>query len=258
METGGLTSYIDLAQIALYGFWIFFAGLIWYLHREDKREGYPLDSERSDRTGGRVRVEGFPAVPSPKTFLLADGSSVQAPSAATADRRPIAASPLGHGEGAALQPTGDPMRDGVGPASYANRANVPERMIDGTPMIVPMRTLSGWRVNRRDPDPKGMTVVGCDGAAAGQITDVWVDKAEPQIRYLELQLTAGGHVLVPYGFVKYSGGKVHVNAITGAQFAHVPRTASGEQVTRLEEDKITGYYGGGTLYATPDRLGPVL
>jgi photosynthetic reaction center H subunit len=232
--------------------------LIWYLHREDKREGYPLDSERSDRTGGRVRVEGFPAVPSPKTFLLADGSSVQAPSAATADRRPIAASPLGHGEGAALQPTGDPMRDGVGPASYANRANVPERMIDGTPMIVPMRTLSGWRINRRDPDPKGMTVVGCDGAAAGQITDVWVDKAEPQIRYLELQLTAGGHVLVPYGFVKYSGGKVHVNAITGAQFAHVPRTASGEQVTRLEEDKITGYYGGGTLYATPDRLGPVL
>jgi photosynthetic reaction center H subunit len=258
METGGLTSYIDLAQIALYGFWIFFAGLIWYLHREDKREGYPLDSERSDRTGGRVRVEGFPAVPSPKTFLLADGSSVQAPSAATADRRPIAASPLGHGEGAALQPTGDPMRDGVGPASYANRANVPERMIDGTPMIVPMRTLNGWRINRRDPDPKGMTVVGCDGAAAGQITDVWVDKAEPQIRYLELQLTAGGHVLVPYGFVKYSGGKVHVNAITGAQFAHVPRTASGEQVTRLEEDKITGYYGGGTLYATPDRLGPVL
>lgn len=258
METGGLTSYIDLAQIALYGFWIFFAGLIWYLHREDKREGYPLDSERSDRTGGRVRVEGFPAVPSPKTFLLADGSSVQAPSAATADRRPIAASPLGHGEGAALQPTGDPMRDGVGPASYANRANVPERMIDGTPMIVPMRTLSGWRINSRDPDPKGMTVVGCDGAAAGQITDVWVDKAEPQIRYLELQLTAGGHVLVPYGFVKYSGGKVHVNAITGAQFAHVPRTASGEQVTRLEEDKITGYYGGGTLYATPDRLGPVL
>jgi len=99
METGGLTSYIDLAQIALYGFWIFFAGLIWYLHREDKREGYPLDSERSDRTGGRVRVEGFPAVPSPKTFLLADGSSIQAPSAATADRRPIAASPFGHGEG---------------------------------------------------------------------------------------------------------------------------------------------------------------
>ena len=150
------------------------------------------------------------------------------------------------------------MRDGVGPASYANRANVPERMIDGTPMIVPMRTLSGWRVNRRDPDPKGMTVVGCDGAAAGQITDVWVDKAEPQIRYLELQLTAGGHVLVPYGFVKYSGGKVHVNAITGAQFAHVPRTASGEQVTRLEEDKITGYYGGGTLYATPSRAEPLL
>jgi photosynthetic reaction center H subunit len=260
METGGLTSYIDLAQIALYGFWIFFAGLIWYLHREDKREGYPLDSERTERSGGRVKVEGFPAVPPPKTFLLADGSSVQAPDPKTADRRAIAATPLGHGEGAALQPTGDPMRDGVGPASYAARADVPERMLDGTPMIVPMRSVSGWSINSRDPDPRGMTVMGCDGVAAGIVSDVWVDKAEPQIRYLETQLNGGGTVLVPYGFVKYNAGarQVKVNAITGGQFVHVPRTASGEQVTRLEEDKITGYYGGGTLYATPDRQDPLL
>ena len=37
---------IDLALIALYAFWIFFAGLIFYLRREDKREGYPLVSDR--------------------------------------------------------------------------------------------------------------------------------------------------------------------------------------------------------------------
>ena len=66
MGTGAITSYIDVAQIALYAFWVFFAGLIYYLHREDKREGYPLESDRSPN----VRVEGFPSVPKPKSFHL--------------------------------------------------------------------------------------------------------------------------------------------------------------------------------------------
>ncbi len=75
MKTGAITAYIDIAQIALYAFWIFFAGLIIYLRMEDKREGYPLESDRS----GRIKVQGFPAMPKPKTFRLADGTSVQAP-----------------------------------------------------------------------------------------------------------------------------------------------------------------------------------
>lgn len=53
--------YIDLPQILLYGFWIFFAGLILYLRREDKRLGYPLDSDRKN-----VVVQGFPAMPAPR------------------------------------------------------------------------------------------------------------------------------------------------------------------------------------------------
>jgi photosynthetic reaction center H subunit len=57
--------YIDGAQITLYAFWIFFAGLIYYLRREDKREGYPLDSPQGPR-------EGWPAVPPTKTYLHAE------------------------------------------------------------------------------------------------------------------------------------------------------------------------------------------
>lgn len=38
---GAITSYIDVAQVTLYVFWIFFAGLLFYLLRENKREGYP-------------------------------------------------------------------------------------------------------------------------------------------------------------------------------------------------------------------------
>ena len=52
------TTRMDLAQVALYAFWIFFACLIFYLRREDKREGYPLLYEDSNRTS-----VGFPAFP---------------------------------------------------------------------------------------------------------------------------------------------------------------------------------------------------
>ena len=62
MEIGAITGYIDVAQLTLYAFWLFFAGLIYYLHREDKREGYPLLSDRSPY----ITVQGFPEIPAPK------------------------------------------------------------------------------------------------------------------------------------------------------------------------------------------------
>jgi photosynthetic reaction center H subunit len=261
MESNAFLEYLDTAQIALYGFWAFFAGLIWYLHREDKREGYPLDTHRVDRQGNPVTVEGFPGVPCPKTFKLADGSSIQVPDASRADRRPIAARQAGWDDrygphvGAPLEPTGDPMLDGVGPAAYAARADQPERMVDGTAMIVPLRLAHGWSVESRDPDPRGMTVCGLDGAAAGTGVELWVDRAEPQIRYLEVEIAGGRKVMLPSGFVRYDAGnrKVKVASIKAAQFAGVPGIAGSEQITKLEEDRICAYYASGHLYATPCR-----
>ena len=49
-----------------------------------------------------------------------------------------------------------------------------------------------------------------------------------------------------------------MRAILGQQFADVPGTRSADQVTLLEEDKIMAYYGGGTLYADPSRLEPLI
>jgi len=45
MPTGALTGYVDVAQVVLYAFFLFFAGLVFYLRREDRREGYPLEDE---------------------------------------------------------------------------------------------------------------------------------------------------------------------------------------------------------------------
>ena len=35
----------DLASLAIWGFWLFFAALIFYLQTENMREGYPLEME---------------------------------------------------------------------------------------------------------------------------------------------------------------------------------------------------------------------
>ena len=52
---------IDVAQLAIWLFWLFFLGLVLYLRREDKREGYARDRENP---GGIAH--GFPAPPGPK------------------------------------------------------------------------------------------------------------------------------------------------------------------------------------------------
>jgi photosynthetic reaction center H subunit len=49
-----------------------------------------------------------------------------------------------------------------------------------------------------------------------------------------------------------------VESILGAQFATVPGTKSTSQITALEEDQITAYYGGGTLFATAARQEPLI
>ncbi len=71
---------------------------------------------------------------------------------------------------------------------------------------------------------------------------------------------AGAHVLLPIPFcnISKSRKRVEVDAVKAEHFANVPRTKSPDQVTRLEEDMISGYYGGGTLYATPQRQEPWL
>jgi photosynthetic reaction center H subunit len=257
MPKGAITEYIDVAQLVLYAFWIFFAGLIFYLRREDKREGYPLVY---DGPQNRPYLN-FPPIPEPKTYLLHDGSTVMAP---RPDHEPVPleAVPTAAWQGAPLTPVGDPMLAAVGPGAYAIRANVADRTYEGLLKIVPLRTALDLVLVDRDPDPRGMTVVGADRVAAGIVSDVWVDRSEVIVRYLEINL--GGepakHVLVPMTFCDVDGrhGVVRVEAILGSQFANVPMLANPDQVTFQEEDRICAYYGGGTLYATPLRTESIL
>ena len=47
-------------------------------------------------------------------------------------------------------------------------------------------------------------------------------------------------------------------SIRSDQFQQVPILANPDQVTLQEEDRITAFYGGGTLYAMPNRQEPRL
>jgi photosynthetic reaction center H subunit len=254
---GAITGYFDVAQVVLYVFWIFFAGLLIYLHREDKREGYPLESATAS---GRYPIQGFPAMPKPKTYKLADGSTVMAPRPER-DTRVIAGKPSSGAVGAPLIPTGNPLLDAIGPGAYALRADHPDVMLDGSPLILPLRAAPGFDIAGEDPDPRGMDVVGADGVVGGTVRDVWVDRAEPQIRYLEVTVAGTGrNVLLPVYFSKFAPlqRRVNVQSILGSQFATAPALKNPDQVTMLEEEKITAYYAGGKLYATAARSEPLI
>ncbi|HRD98985.1 MAG TPA: photosynthetic reaction center subunit H [Rubrivivax sp.] len=251
MGTGAITPYVDVAQLVLYLFWIFFAALIYYLVRENHREGYPLETEN-----GRGVITGWP-VPASKTYKLAHGGEAVVPNPAPSPQT-LKAEPAHAWAGAPLVPTGDnPMLDGVGPGAWADRADVPDVDFEGQIKIVPLRQSADFRVAPQDRDPRGLPVVGGDGVVGGSVVDLWVDKAESLFRYLEVETTGGRRVLLPMNFARIRKDQVLVRAIFGQHFADVPGTRSADQVTQLEEEKIMAYFGAGLLYAEPSRQDPL-
>ncbi len=257
MQTGAFTAYIDVAQITLYVFWIFFAGLIWYIRQEDRREGYPLENDLT----GEYNRDPWLFVPASKTFNLPHGrGSVSVPDLSRRDTRTLAGERTGRAPGSPIVPTGDPLLAGVGPGSWAERADLPDLTATGANKIVPLRSDGEFYLASEDPDPRGMEVIGCDGEVAGTISDVWIDRSECLIRYLEVSIGKGAKarsVLLPVNFTVFRKGYAYVHAITAAQFGKVPGIKSPDTVTLLEEEKVMAYYGAGTLYATPRRQEPL-
>jgi photosynthetic reaction center H subunit len=254
MGTGAITSYVDVAQLVLYAFWIFFFGLIYYLIREGHREGYPMDHADSDNTP----IEGWPRAPAPKTFLLEGGREITVPRENDGGNPPLNAQAVFKTAHAPLEPVGDPLRAGVGPGSWCTlRPDEVDLDHHGEPKIVPLALAPECGVSARDIDPRGMPLRDTQGSIAGTIRDLWIDRGEMQFRYLEAEvpLAAGGsrRVLVPMTFASVAKDGVTVDALYADQFAGVPATRATDRLTLLEEERITAYYGAGTLYADPNR-----
>jgi photosynthetic reaction center H subunit len=244
---------LDVTEWVLYGFFLFFAGLIIYLRREDRREGYPLED---DVTGRREPEGGLLFTAQPKVFRLPHNAGTVSKPDGSRDSDDLKARRTAPWPGAPLEPVGDPLQAGMGPGAYANRAKVPDLMLHGGPRIVPLRVAPDFSLDKRDPDPRGMNVVAADNVVAGTVSEVWVDRSEYMVRYIEVQLAnSSKRVLVPMTMVVVQGGRkrVKVNALLASQFENIPQLSGSDQITRDEEERVCAYVGAGTLYATPAR-----
>jgi len=276
MEVGYITQYIDVAQLALYLFWLFFVALVIYLNKESRREGFPLRFHENDKGAPSTEHK----VPEPKVYELLNGETVQLPSGKNDDHRELNATPIGPWPGAALVPNGDAMIDGLGAAAWAERADHPDMTTEGDPRIVPLSTLpeDEFFVAKRSTDPRGLDVRAFDGVVVGTVVDIMLDRMEMLSRYYQVKLNSGKTVLLPMMYmtmrrkeristdegtleerlIDSRPKELRVVSLTSEQFENVPLCASDSVVTLLEEDKIQAYFGGAHVYGSRERTEPFI
>ncbi|RFC64946.1 photosynthetic reaction center subunit H [Fulvimarina endophytica] len=259
MPTGAFTEQLDLPLLLVITFFLFFLALVFYLRGEDKREGYPLVSDRTRGTANRMAVVGFPGLPKPKAFLLPDGTVKYAPH--PEKERELNAGPAYAFPGSPIIPHGDPLLDGVGPASYALKAEEPLRTIDGHLQLSPLRKNPNYHVESSGPELVGMPVYAADGAPVGTVRDLWVNEIEYFIRYVEIEMSEGapgGVVLAPFAFADTRKGRMTFGMLSREQLLRVPPLGNEEHITAREEDRLTAYFAGGTLYTKNGAQAPFL
>lgn len=263
MNAAYIVGSFDAAELAFLLFFVFFVALVFYLNKESRREGYPLEEEETGKVLPGSLFDG-----DKKSFQLPHGRGTYVPEDVARDDINIPAVQSFRAAGAPWVPTGDAMAEGMGPAAFANRSKYPDLTFDGRPRIVPIAQSHELVIADNDPKLIGWPVVAADGVTVGKVSDIWVDQAEHLIRYLEVETTTGKKVLAPMMVAVVHGNSlidallpiiqnkpeyVEIDAITAAQFDSVPMLETAGTISRYEEDRIQAYFGGGYMYATPER-----
>jgi photosynthetic reaction center H subunit len=237
----------DLASLSIWLFWLFFAGLIYYLQTENMREGYPLQ----DEDGNPGPNSTFP-MPSDKTFTRPFGQpSVTVPSGQRPDRADLALA-------RSARTTASPIRP---PATRSSMAWVPPpgRTARTGPNSTgtAMRRSSRWRASPTSSSPPGATrgAFRCSPrttrswrmspTCGSTLRSTW--SATSRWNSSPSTARASGSSRSPWRVSRRRW--VEIASLKSGHFAGVPRTASDAQITKLEEDKICAYYAGGKLYS---------
>lgn len=268
MNAAYIVGTFDVAELAFLLFFGFFIALVFYLNKESRREGYPLEDEET----GKIHP-GSLFDTGKKSFQLPHGRGTYVPEDVARGDIDVPGVQAFRAAGAPWVPTGNAMKDGMGPAAWANRSNYPDLTFDGRPRIVPIANSHELIVSPNDPQLIGWPVKAADGVTVGKVSDIWVDQAEHIIRYLEVETNTGKKVLAPMMVAVVHGNSlidallpivedkpkyVEIEAITAAQFDDVPTLETPGIITRYEEDRVQAYFGGGYMYATPERAEPWL
>ncbi len=246
---GSFTQHIDLPQVLLVAFGLFFAGLVVYLQRESKREGYPLEEEVPTV---RHRIVGYPDVPPTKTYRKLNGEVSVLPQ--EYERRDLSAGVRSRAPGMPIYPVGDPLLAGIGPGSYTLRRDEPWTMHDGTLQLEPLREATDYTCVDPDLDPRGMRVFGSDFKQAGVVFDLWIDKESKILRYFEVTLDGiAERRLVPIFYAVISGKakEIRITCLKADQLAKAPILRDPDSITAREEDRVNGFFAGGHMYSRP-------
>ncbi|PRY92041.1 photosynthetic reaction center H subunit [Hasllibacter halocynthiae] len=241
-----------LAMVVIF-FFLFVVLVIW-LRREDKREGYPADT-----AGAFSSVRLLPnwiGMPGRKVFHRPHGN----PPVSTPRREPLresGARPPRAARGRPFRPVLDGLKEGVGPASWQNREEKPDLDRKGRPKIIPLSSNAEYFVAEGDPDPRGWLVRGADFAVAGEVKDLWFNRAEFFLRYLDVELEEGGRRLVPLFFTitKPRRGEILVPHLPADRFRDAPTLASPDRITMREEDRVNAFFAGAAFYGKNPRGG---
>ncbi|MBI1403510.1 MAG: hypothetical protein GC147_09870 [Porphyrobacter sp.] len=241
---------LDAAMVCVIAFVTFFAGLVWHLRSEDKREGYPLERQGAD---GRLHyVEGFPAVPAPKYFRRPhDRGIAQAPRAERPD--PVVDYDNLPSPGFPIRPGDDPLMQGIGAAAYTrDREDKPDLDVAGEPKIIPLNDSHEYYVPEGDPDPRGWPLYSADNECVGTVDDLWFNRAEFFLRYYEFTLEGEeGKRLAPAFFIETRPKERIVRATTlvAKDLRRVPPRKHTEFISMQEEDRLNGFFAGGIVYS---------
>ena len=247
MPLGSITYHIDFAETALVLFFLAFLGVVAYLRRLDKREGYPMIASPFDAK----QLLGAPVPLEPKTYILQEGGTTVAPH--NYPLPPMAATPLYGFDGTPLTPVGNPLLAALGPGAWVMRRNEPMLTEKGELMLQPLRNLKEWSVGEGEADPRGMAVFDRRFVEIGVVHDVWVDQSIKILRLFEVELRPGlaaGRVLVPIFHTVIAEGarEVRVTALEAHQFADLPMPAKPDEITAREDDRLNAYFAAGYFY----------
>jgi photosynthetic reaction center H subunit len=255
----GYATQFDAALLSLYLFWVAFIILIMYLRNEDRREGFPLLQEQN----GELVVVNPRSAPKPKVWNLAHGGPTVAGAGQVERSLDGLLTPTARTAGSPALPLGNPLTDAVGPAAYALRADVPDLTHDASlPKIVPLRVATEYSIAPEDIDPRGWYMLTAEGRTVGLVKDLWVDRSDVLLRYIEVETQgpAARSVVFPLDLANFNSKRkeASTSALLADQFLAAPALKNPDQITLLEEDKVSAYFAGGYMYATPDRQEPAL
>ncbi|HST62529.1 MAG TPA: PRC-barrel domain-containing protein, partial [Longimicrobium sp.] len=120
--------------------------------------------------------------------------------------------------------------------------------------VVPLNSLSGYKVADGEPDIRGWDVVASDGRRLGRVDDLLVDTQANKVRYVNVEGGPQGHVTIPIGYARLErdSKQVLVDRVSDEQFQALPAYNRGGPVTRDYEEQVGRACNLSTSPATPD------